>query len=112
MKTTFSRTLFSLAVILLAALMIIGISFQFFVRNYMEKSALESLKTDATALSEVASAYYQKDSLAGKDFLINLSVLSDISDADVVICDTEGKLVVCSDDPFGCQHKNLVVGQD
>ena len=111
MKTTFSRTLFSLAAILLAALTIIGIAFQFFARDYMEKRALESLKTEATALSDVAAAYYQKDSLASKDFLVNLSVLSDISDADVVICDAEGKLVVCSEDPFRCQHKDLVVGK-
>ena len=109
MKTTFSRTLFSLAAILVAALLIVGIAFQFLVRDYMEKHALESLKDDCAALTEVAAAYYQRDAIASKDFLINLSVLAKISDADVVICDAAGRLVVCSEDPFRCQHKNLVV---
>jgi len=112
MKTTFSRTLISLAVILLTALLIIGVAFQFLIKNYMETRAVESLKKDCAALAKLASAYHYEDSLTSKDFLINLSVLSQLSDSDAVICNREGKLIVCSRDPFGCEHQGLVISRD
>ena len=111
MKTTFSRTLVALAVILLTALLIIGVVFQFLIKNYMETRAMESLKKDCKALSKVASAYHYEDSLTNKDFLINLSLISRLSDSDAVICDKDGKLIVCSRDPFGCTHQGLMISE-
>lgn len=112
MKTTFSRTLISLAVILLTALLIIGLAFQFLIKDYLEDRAMDSLKKDCAALAKLASAYHYEDSLTSRNFLINLSVLSQLSDSDAVICDTNGKLIVCSRDPFGCEHQGLVIGQN
>jgi len=111
MRTTFSRTLVSLAVILLTALLIIGVAFQFLIKNYMETRAMDSLKKDCVALSKVASAYHYEGSLTNKDFLINLSLMSRLSDSDAVICDESGKLIVCSRDPFGCEHQGLVISE-
>ena len=112
MKTTFSRTLVSLAVILLTALLIIGVAFQFLIKNYMETRAMDSLKKDCAALAKVASAYHYEGSLTSKDFLINLSVVSRLTDSDAVICDEHGKLIICSRDPFGCAHQGLVISEE
>ena len=109
MRTTFSRTLVSLTVILLTALLIIGVVFQFLIKNYMETRAMDSLKKDCVALSKVASAYHYEGSLTSKDFLINLSIMTRLSDSDTVICDRNGKLIVCSRDPFGCEHQGLII---
>ena len=40
MKTTFSRTLISLAVILLTALLIIGVAFQFLIKSWIWKISM------------------------------------------------------------------------
>ena len=35
-----------------------------------------------------------------------------ISDADAVICDIAGRLLLCSDSPLGCQHQGMRISQD
>ena len=109
MKTTFSRTFVTYAVILLAALLLVGASFQLLVRNYLTNQTIDRLKNDCTTISQVAAAYYTDDAMSGKDFLINLSVASKVSGADAVICDSSGKLVMCSVSPLGCEHRGLTI---
>lgn len=109
MKTTFSRTFVSVAVILLAALLIVGISFQLLVRSYLTNKTVDGLKADSSAIAKVTAAYYKDETLSGRDFLIILSVVSEISEADTVICDASGKLVLCSDSPLGCEHQGMAI---
>ena len=109
MKTTFSRTLFPAAIILLAALLLVGTGFQVLVRNYMDERTVESLKKDGAAISALASAYYIEDSMSDRAFLTSMSLLSQVTEADAVICDATGRLILCSEDPLGCEHQGLVM---
>ena len=111
MKTTFSRTFFPAAIVLLAALALVGLSFQFLARNYMENRSMERLQTGAQTVSDVAAAYYTEEYGSEMDFYINLSVAATAAGADMVICDATGKLVLCSDSPLGCTHQGMVVSQ-
>ena len=112
MKTTFSRTLVSLAVILLASFLLVGLSFQFLVQHYVEEQALSRLKKNCAVIVDVAAAAQKDPLLSQRDVLVNLSVVSHITDTDTVICDREGVLLVCSEDPFGCYHRGMVVDRD
>ena len=112
MRSTFSRTFFSASLVLLLAMLLIGTSFQALVREYLTEQATESLHTDGNAISALASAYYTEGSLNHEDFLVNLSFVSQVSQADSVICDSTGRLVMCSRAPFGCGHQGMVVSQD
>ena len=108
MKTTFGRTICTTVIILLAALLLLGTSFQALVKDYLTDTVISSLQQNATALSELASAYYTEGSLlTQQDFMVNLDVASRISNADAVICDETGKVILCSDSITGCAHKNL-----
>ena len=107
MKTTFSRTLMSFAVIMLATLLLLGFSLQLLVRNYLQDQAMESLRNDSSIIADVAAAFYAETSFTDKDFLINLSIISNISDTDAVICDETGKLLLCSHAPLGCEHQGM-----
>lgn len=109
MKTTFSRTFFSFAVILLAALLLVGISFQLLARDYLVNQTLDRLKNNSSTVSQLASAYYTDNTMSSRDFLVNLSVTAKVSQADVVICDASGRLVLCSDAPLGCEHQGLSI---
>ena len=60
MKTTFSRTFFPAAIILLVALLLVGTVFQALVRDYMDDHAIEALKADAATISHLAAAYYNE----------------------------------------------------
>ena len=111
MKTSFSRALFPAAIILLAALLLVGTGFQVLVRNFMDENAIESLKSDGSAISALASAYYTEGSLSDRAFLTNLSLISQVTDSDAVICNASGQLILCSDAPLGCEHQGMIIDQ-
>ena len=92
-------------------MVLVGLSFQFLVKTYMENRAMESLKEDCTILADVAAACYTDIGFSDPAFLMNLSVIANVSGSDTVICDAGGRLIFCSDDPFGCPHRGLVIGQ-
>ena len=112
MRTTFSRTFFPAALLLLTALLLVGASFQFLVKDYLVKESYADLENDGTAIASLASAYYTDGTLSAKEFLVNLSVAAKISDADAVIFDASGKLILCSDAPFGCEHQGWIINRD
>ncbi len=112
MRTTFSRTFFPAAIVLLVALLLVGMSLQALVRDFLMDHTIEGLKKDANAISTLASAYYSEGSLSGRDFLVNLSLASQVSGADAVIFNTLGNLILCSDSPLGCEHQGMTVNQE
>ncbi len=112
MKTTFSRTFFTAAVILLLALLILGASFQMMIRDYFTGNTLNDLSNDAQVIADLAAAYNVDGSLMSRDFLLNLDVASQISDSDAVICDSRGCVVLCSDALLGCEHQGLQVNAE
>ena len=111
MRSTFSRTFFPTALLLLTALLLVGASFQLLVRNYLNNQTLDSLENDGSAISSLASAYYTEGSLTSRDFFVNLSIAAQVSEADAVIFDEKGQLVLCSDSPFGCEHQGWTISQ-
>ncbi len=109
MKTAFSRTFFSAVLILLAALLLVGASFQLLVRSFLKKEAMEGLRNEGKAISSLAQAYYADNRLTDRDFLVNLSVAASVSQSDAILCDADGRLLVCSDSPLDCPHRGLVL---
>ena len=112
MRSTFSRTFFPAALLLLSALLLVGASFQILVKNYLVEQAFSSLENDGNAIASLASAYYTGGSVRSREFYLNLSIASQVSDADAVIFDERGSLVLCSDAPFGCEHQGWTVNRD
>ena len=109
MKTTFSRAFFPAAIVLMAALLIVGAAFQLLVRNILTRQIEDGLQEDCAAIVDLAAAYYTRGSLSTQDFFVNLSIATRVSDADAVICDSRGRLVLCSDSPMGCPHRGMVI---
>ena len=112
MKTSFSRTFYPAVILLLLALSGVGLLFQFLTKNIMENKTMERLKTDAQTVAALASAYYAADNMDTDDFFINITVAARVSDADTVICNRFGQLILCSDAPMGCEHQGLAISTD
>ena len=109
MKSTHSRIFASAALILLAALLAIGVSFQILVRNYLTKHTIQDLRDDAQQLSSLATAYECQNALLSDSFMVNLSAISQVSNTDVMVCNADGTILLCSDSPLGCQHQGMTI---
>ena len=111
MKTTFSRNFSTAASILLLALFVLGASFQMLVKEFLTETTVSGLQKDAQILSNLAASYAIDAQLSSREFLLNLDISSQISDSDAIICDASGKVILCSDALFGCEHQGLRVDQ-
>ncbi len=112
MKTTFSRILTAVSVMLLAALLLVGICFQLLVKNFLTKRAMEGLEADGAVLVELMEAALTDQTISHRDFSVALTVASSVSGADAVVCDRNGTLLFCARSPLGCAHQGMVIGQE
>ena len=107
MKTSFSRSFSTAATILLLSLTVLGASFQMLVKEYMTETTISELQQDAQIIANLAASYSIDGSLTSREFLLNLDVAAQVSDADAVICDSDGKIILCSDALSGCKHQGM-----
>lgn len=112
MKSSFGRSFSGAAVILLLALTMLGASFQILVKNFLTDTMFTNLTQDAKILATLASSYSIDGSLASQEFRLNLNIVGQVSNSDTLICDTTGKVVICSDVGLGCSHAGLHLNPD
>ena len=102
MKTTFSRQFALIAALLLVCMIFTGVSFRFLMLGYLKNDKKETLSADAAA---VAEAYDSTGELEENwDFRLSLSLFSDVGEAEALVCDENGFIVLCSCDEFNCEH--------
>ena len=104
MKSSFGRSFFTIATILLLSLVLLGTSFQMLINDYMTDSTISGLKQDAQILADLAAAYSIDGSLDSREFMLNLDIATQISSFDAVICNQQGEIVICSCYPNLCEH--------
>ena len=74
MKSSFGRSFFIVATILLLSLVLLGTSFQMLINNYITETTVSDLKQDGQILADLAAAYSLDGSLNSRDFLLNLDI--------------------------------------
>ena len=111
MRSTFIRTFFLTAVVVLAALLVLGAAFQFVVRDLFTRQTERELMDDCNTVASLAAAHYGQGSLPTREFFVDLSIATQVSGADAVICDSRGNLLLCSDSPMGCEHQGMVLSE-
>ena len=112
MKSSFSRNFTTAATILLLMLVVLGTSFQLQVNNYIEQTTITGIQQDASVIANLAAAYSMDGSLESRELLLNLDIVSQVTDADVIICDEQGFIVLCSDALTGCDHEGWQVNME
>ena len=112
MKSSFSRSFSTAASILLIALTLLGASFQLQVNNFLKESTVSGLQQDAKVIADLAAAYSMNGRLDDRDFLLNLDVVSRVTDADLIICNRRGQIALCSEAVMGCDHNGVSFNQD
>ena len=107
MRSSFSKTFYPFALLLLATLVLVGFVFLNLASRFLQAQTEEDMKSSCTAISDMAGAYLAEGGLTDDAFLINLSVAAKVAQANVVICDRNGVVLVCSEAPLGCEHQGL-----
>lgn len=112
MRSTFFRQLLLITVLLLLSLSVLGGVFQLGMRTYAAGQQQKALSGNAAAVADMARAYSSAGDLAASwDFRMSLSLITRIAEADAVVCDTEGRILVCSCEEFFCRHPGRYVPQ-
>ena len=111
MKSSFGRNFLSAALIMLLALTLLGAAFQQLAEGYLTDFTFNRLNENADVISRLASSFVT-DGGDRREFIINLDMASSLSGADIVICNSEGRVVLCSDSPFGCRHLRLQINDE
>ena len=91
---------------------ILGASFQIQINNFLENTTVSRLAQDSEVVANLASAYGMVGNLHSRELLLNLDVVSQITNADIVICDNEGYIILCSGDLGGGNHDGWQINQD
>ena len=112
MKSTSGRIFLTVTMILLISLLSVGLLLHTSIRKYLMENTFSQLQKDAEVVSELASSCYTGGGLTSIEFLFNLNVVSQVSQSDAVICNSQGRILLCSDSPFGCEHRGLYIGAD
>ncbi len=112
MKSSFSKNFYTGAMILLLSLTVLGASYQQLVKDYLTDTTFTRLERDAETISHLAASYASEEGELSTDSIFNINVVASLSDSDIILCNPQGKVVLCSDSPFGCKHMGLRVNSE
>lgn len=112
MRTSFSRQFGLTAGMILLSFVLLGCSFTSLFYNYMLREEKTLLSTNASAVAAYVGAQSVLSTETDWDLQMNISYGASVSDTDVVLTDTAGRLLLCSCSDFYCQHvgKSLDAG--
>ncbi len=114
MKTTFSRVFALITALTLLCLTLLGVTFHLTLRQYLAEEKQETLHSNAVALANLAAAYDATGELDHRfgDFHISLTTAAQVAGTDAMLCDSRGRVVICSCTDTGCVHWNAAVDSD
>ena len=107
-----SRQFQAAALLFLASLLLMGLALRMSIRNSLNDQMFSQLENDALVLSDLTKAYHEEGGILSIQFVINLDLVSRVSGADAILCDADGKIILCSDSPTGCIHQGYHLTDD
>lgn len=102
MKTTYRRQFTMILCLLVAAILVIGLSFLYLFDRYAQDHQKQSLDDTAQSVTELVQSY-SATYLNSWEFRTNLAVAARASDNDIVICNSEGVVCICNE-RSNCEH--------
>lgn len=111
----FNKFFFTVAGIIIVSFTVILTTISFVVSNYFSKEKFTLLTESCNAISNIVAADFNSSNFNRNIYNI-IRVQNDVTDADIFICDIDGKSVICGCDEYmannDCEHKDLVVSKD
>ena len=108
MKSIYFRNFLSTALMVLLSFLIVGTALVFMGQGFIISSHRDDMKAIATAVAHMADSAGYED-FTSWDVRISLSVAAKISGNDMLVTNSDGLILSCSDDPGRCRHIGLHV---
>lgn len=112
MRSAFSRQMALITVLILLTLTLTGTAYRIAMLSHLETEKRTTLSGNAVAIADLTRAYGSAGDLESSwDFLMSMSLASQVSGADAIVCNTAGTVVACSCDLFRCEHVGKTVDE-
>lgn len=113
MKTTFSRLFAMSASLILLCLLMLGITFRLMLDKSLENEKRQTMHNSAQILADLAAAYDATGELEYRwgNFHICLTTAAMASESDMMLCDLDGSIRICSCQEMECLHIDMMVDQ-
>ncbi len=103
-KTLFFKNLASIYALLLLSFFLFGGVFAFWSYRYILNENREEMATLATDASHTVSTLAQRYATDDFTMSMTLSILCGPTDHQILLADSDGTVVSCSEDPYRCTH--------
>ena len=113
MKTTFSRMFALFAAVIMLCMLLLGVAFWIMLKDYLEEEKQETMHNNATALVNLAATYDATGELENRwgSFRIGLTSAAQVASTEILLCNLQGEIRMCSCNEIGCIHSEQSVEQ-
>lgn len=111
-KHLYLQTFIMIVVILIASFMLLGIAFTSFSYSMLVNEKRDAMYKAAGEVEKITSAYSTKWDVGGFEQRMVISGMSYASGYHIVICNSSGMIVSCSDVELNCGHLRKIVPKE
>ena len=105
MRSSFTRQLVLVASLILLTIAVLISAVYPTMSGYLAEEKRRTLQSSAEAIADLTRAYVSVGDLQDSwDFRMSMSLASRVSDADTVVCDTDGQVLVCTCSSVSCEE--------
>lgn len=109
MSGVFARQYTWMTGIIFLAILIVVISFVTTASSYISDMQQTRLSSNANTVSKLVSASLADTGRLDIPFRITFAAMGEVMTVHMLICDTNGKVIMCSDSPFCAEHAGKTV---
>ncbi len=119
-KSVYTKNFITMVLVLSLSFLMLGMSYAVISYQVIVRDKEESMERNAEITSSFLSTYFSSDSVQdNKPTAMKLlevkSVMSwlshDLMNVDIMLADSDGMVVLCSDDGFSCEHMGKFVSE-
>ncbi len=108
----FNKFFFTISAIIITSLTVVFATISFVISNHFSKEKYTLLSENCTSVSQMVVSEINSSNFRRNLYNI-IRVQNDISDADIFICDKEGKIIICGCDEYlmgeECIHLSVII---
>lgn len=111
MRTTYFKNFAVSAGLAVISFLILGLSLSIITRNFMINERQNGMETNAAEVARSAVAFAENGDLANWELRMVLATLAQSTGNEILISNTEGNIVSCSDRTLLCHHIGYTVDE-